>query len=188
MRVQGRDEEIDKDTYARLIGDGVAEQIRRTLDSSSRNVLIDPGQVVAAVSPLVVWETSDRPNALAALLGPFWTTARVRQALGNPTRQALDSRRRNGSLLGLRTPEGVIYYPVAQFHRRNGTVEVRPTLIHLFRALKEHDPWTVGVLMHTPADELDSLTPLEWARQDRDHETLAHYAAVVAREWAAGAA
>lgn len=49
----------------------------------------------------------------------------------------------------------------------------KPALRDFFVVLKEHEPWTVGVLLHTPAEfELRGLTPLEWVKQRGDREAL----------------
>lgn len=120
---------------------------------------------------------------------PVLDRARARQTLGLKSRQALASRVSNGSVLALKSADGAVLYPVSQFHRRSdGTAEVKPALVAFLRTLRAFDPWAVGVLLHTPAPELGGLTPMGWARQDRDPDTLADLAHAVAREWSAGVA
>ncbi|MFC7500928.1 hypothetical protein [Nocardioides sp. GCM10030258] len=130
---------------------------------------------------------AESPNELAELLGPFWSEARVRNALGVLTQQDLASRRRDGSVLGLESSDGVVVYPVSQFHRRpDGCTEVKPDLVPVLQTLSEFDPWAVGLFLQTPAPELDDLTPLEWMRTNRPAEGLEQLAQVLAREWAGG--
>lgn len=50
--------------------------------------------------------------------------------------------------------------------------------------LRDHDPWTIAVLNHTPAPELDDLTPLDWVREGRDAQALVDYARVLKAEFA----
>ncbi|MDN4161134.1 hypothetical protein [Nocardioides abyssi] len=73
-------------------------------------------------------------------------------------------------------------YPLAQFVKRDGVVVVRDGVLRMLEALREQDSWTVAVLLHTPAAELDGLTPLQWMREGRPVEVLAEYAKVLRRE------
>lgn len=127
-------------------------------------------------------------NELAAVVGPFWTEGKVCDALSIDA-QVLASRRESGTVLGLTTTtDGVWVYPVSQFHRRDdGTVEVKPPLVPFLQALRAFDAWTVAVILHTPAPELDDTTPLDWIRQDGSAETLSALATALVREWSAGA-
>lgn len=124
-------------------------------------------------------------NDLVEVVGPVWSEARAIAALDVSAGTA-SSMRDAGSLLGLRTSDGARVYPVAQFQRRDGTVEVKPALVPVLRALRGSDPWAVAVLLHTPAPELDGATPLGWLSDGGSPETLARLARMVAREWAAG--
>jgi hypothetical protein len=127
------------------------------------------------------------PNELADLVGPFWSRAKVSEALGVDERR-LTARVEGGDLLELRTADGVPAYPVFQFERDSDHVEVRPALASVFRTLRDFDPWTVAVLLHTPAPELSGSTPLEWLRSERAAEPVVGLAQTVAKEWAAGSA
>ncbi|WP_182525844.1 hypothetical protein [Nocardioides dongkuii] len=102
------------------------------------------------------------PNELSAVVGPFWSEAKVCAAL-DVTRAALDDRCVVGEVLRLVTADAVSVYPVWQFHRRSdGAAEVKPAVAPVFRLLRRHDPWAVAVLLHTRSPELDGLSPLEW--------------------------
>jgi hypothetical protein len=124
-------------------------------------------------------------DELVALVGPVWSQGRTCEAL-SVSRAELADFRRAGGVLGLTTADGALVYPVSQFHRRGGTVEVRPSLVPFLTALRRFDPWAVAVLLHTPSPELHGATPLDWARGRGDLVALADYAKAVAREWAAG--
>jgi hypothetical protein len=126
-----------------------------------------------------------KPNELVALVGPFWSETKTCAALGISVSD-LASRRDDGTVLGLTTSDGDRLYPIAQFHRLDGRVEVKPALLPLLEALRAFDPWTVAVLLHTPASELDGATPLDWVRSHGAPERLEDLGHVVASEWAAG--
>lgn len=131
----------------------------------------------------------ERQNELAALLGPFWSEGRVRDALGCESTEALDRLAAEGALLVLTSSDGDLFCPLFQFRRvADGTVEVRPALLPVLRTLRAFDPWAVATLLRTPAAEFDGQTPLERAREDSSRPDLATFARTVAREWAAGAA
>lgn len=117
------------------------------------------------------------------LVGPLWSADKTQRALGVPTRAAMRNLCETGSLLGLPTADGVVFYPVAQFETHGGQTRVKPALQHFMVALRERDPWTVAVLLNTPADELDGHTPLVWVRREGDTGTLLEYANIVAAEF-----
>lgn len=190
MKVQGHTEDMEVEEYARSVGERVAHRLATVLRDDTRGDVVfpDPDDVAASLGSLVAYLPEESPNELAALLGPFWSSAKVQDALGVPTRQALASRRKNGSVLGLKTSDGDVVYPVWQFHRRDDAIEVKPALVGMLRILKTFDPWTVAVVLRTPAPELKGLTPIDWVRAGRPAATLVELARVVAREWAAGSA
>lgn len=126
------------------------------------------------------------PNELAALAGPVWSEAKASQSLA-VTRDALAALSRTGDVLRLVTADGQFVYPVWQFSRGDGRVEVKPGLLPLLRTLREFDGWAVALLLRTPAPELEGLSPLDWLGEGRDAEAVAALATVVAREWSAGA-
>lgn len=126
-------------------------------------------------------------NELAALVGPFWTEPKVSVAL-RASVEELAARRHEGTILGLATSDGDLFYPLSQFQQRDGSVEVKPGLLPLFRALRAFDPWAVAVLLHTPSVELDGVTPLEWTRHTHAPEGLADLGHLIASEWGTGTA
>lgn len=190
MKVKGRAGDVAAADYAREVADVWAERLAVVLEQGDRDTeLPAPDEFAETMDSLVVHVREESPNELADLVGPFWTGARTREALGVATRQAMDSRRRSGSILGVKSSDGDLFYPVSQFHRRSdGTVEVKPALVVVFRVLRDFDSWTTAVFLHTPAPELGGRTPLDWVRKGNDAKALEDLAVAVAREWSAGAA
>jgi hypothetical protein len=126
-------------------------------------------------------------NEIAKVVGACWSENKVLTALG-VTSETLAALRSTGRILGLLTSDGARMYPVKQFERRAGAVEVRSALLPVFRVLRGFDPWAVAVLLHTPAPELGDASPLGWLSEGGAPEVLARLAETVAREWAAGSA
>ncbi len=172
-------EEVGREVTHRLSLSLVAAHIDLGEQASS---LPTPSEMADRISDLLIGSGEGR-NEIADLLAPFWSAERTREALGGPSRAALADRRKNGTLLGLKTTDGVIVYPVDQFERRDGRVQVKAGLKPFLSALKRHDPWSVALLAHTPASELDDLTPLEWLRKGLSPDTLRDHARRVDAEW-----
>ncbi len=82
-----------------------------------------------------------REGPWAELLGPVYTTETLRSRLGC-SRQAVESRRKAGTLLAAQTSDGHWIYPASQF-RSDGSVPV--ALVQAARVLRQAtaDPWTV---------------------------------------------
>lgn len=123
-------------------------------------------------------------DELTRLVGPFWSAAKVVDALGLGSGQALDDLLRGGRLLGLTTSDGHKIFPVLQFGAdADGVAEVLPGLAPVLTTLRGHDGWAVAVLLRTPAAELGSRTPLEWIAAEGDPAALATLARRVDAEW-----
>ncbi len=120
---------------------------------------------------------------IADIVGPLWSEARVCSALA-VTVDTLTHWRAVGDVLAVTTADGALLYPVFQFHRHpDRTVEVRPLLLPIFRAMSVFDGWTTAVLLHTPAPELADATPLDWLRDGGSPDAVVALAHVVAGEW-----
>lgn len=157
------------------------DQVEAELSKSQIRQLPPPEQAAEVLRDLVV----AAPHPLAERIGPVWTSVHTREQLSLKSRQALDSRRRTGSILGVKASNGEVYYPVSQFRVINGEVEVRPALAAMFKALRDQDPWAVATLLTVPATELGDQSPLQWERAGRNAETLVMMAHRVRHEWAA---
>jgi hypothetical protein len=140
-------------------------------------------EVADRISDLILTPGDDTPNRLSEHLGPFWSGTKVQRELRLMSRQALDERRKTGRVLALKTSDNHRIYPVSQFQRRGNRVEVKPELVSMLSVLRDHDPWSVAVLLRTPAPELENLTPLDWIHQGRETAATQALAHRVSREW-----
>lgn len=63
-------------------------------------------------APRMIVKSSAAPvqNPLVERIGPVWSGSKTRDALGLRTRQALSSRRANGTMLGVTTTDGQVFY------------------------------------------------------------------------------
>lgn len=132
---------------------------------------------------------SAEPNELADLLGPFWSEAHTRNVLDRELSGSYAKSVATGSVLGVVSSDGDVFYPVFQFRREpagpEAGVRVDPALVPVLRILRDLDPWTVGVFLHTPAPELDDQTPLACLRSEPGGPVaVLELAQVVALEWA----
>src|SRR5690625_3553148 len=167
------------DDYAHDIGERLASGLRdRGVDPAQ---LPNPAEAAALLLDMAAAPAGDR---LAELAGPVWTGSKVQAELGLNSRQALEYRRKSGSVLGVKTADGMVLYPILQFYRTAGGTAVKPGIASMFRVLCEIDPWSVLVLLHTPAEELGGSTPLEWERHHRgEADSLVELARAFAAEW-----
>lgn len=154
-------------------------QVENELGSADVELLPTPKRAAALLRSL-----AEAPHPLAERIGPVWTAVHTRGQLDLTSRQALDNRRRSGSVLGVKTSgTGRVFYPVFQFRTVAGRVEVRPALAAVFKILRSQDPWAVAMLLTVPAPELDGLSPLAWERAGRPEAALAAYAQRIRRDW-----
>lgn len=128
--------------------------------------------------------TDIEPNELADLLAPFWSQRRTCEALGISVEQLAEevAARR---VLGLGAPGRTKpFFPVEQFERASdGRIRVKPGLVGFMTGLKSHEPWTIGVALKLPMEELDDLTPLDWLRDGGEPVRLVEAARILNSEW-----
>jgi hypothetical protein len=109
----------------------------------------------------------------AALVGDTFDTAEVRQLL-NLTRQALEARRRNGSLIGLASDRSGTLYPAWQFDTRHQ--RVRPEIASLVSRFRdEADDVTEAEIVawaSTSQADLNGETPAAWLVAEGDIDQL----------------
>lgn len=184
-RRQWAGSDYDRGEYRRAVMRQVQQALDEALDRAESDELgiPEPEEFARAITDIVIGPYEH--NALAERVGPFWSSAKVRNELGVRTRQALDSRIASGSLLAVRTADGRLLFPISQFERRGGRVVVRDGLRPLLSTMRDQDGWSVALLIVTPAPELGGQTPLAWARSGGDPERLAHLAKQVRLEWLA---
>lgn len=109
----------------------------------------------------------------AALVGETLDTAEVRQLL-DLTRQALEARRRNGSLLGLASDRSGTRFPAWQFdpvHKR-----VRPEVASVVAKFRDEaediTEATIVSWASTNQPDLDGETPVSWLLAGKDLDRL----------------
>ncbi len=109
----------------------------------------------------------------AALVGETLDTAEVRQLL-DLTRQALEARRRNGSLLGLASDRSGTRFPAWQFdpvHKR-----VRPEVASVVAKFRDEaediTEATIVSWASTNQPDLDGETPASWLLAGKDPDRL----------------
>ena len=99
-------------------------------------------------------------------IGPFYDTDGVMDLLGGISKQAVHDRVRRHRLLALRTGNGRLVYPAAQFTGRrvvDGLGAVLDVLVP-----DETEAWAVAAWLTTPDPALDGLTPVAALADRRD--------------------
>jgi hypothetical protein len=121
-------------------------------------VLIDFGAIGSAVAEIdpgavdLAREIEHRTDVVRRAGGML--SAEAVGKLLNISRQAVDKRRRNETLLAIRQG-GDWQYPRAQFHEH----EVIPALADVVRGLKESGPWVTLEFLITEDDVLGDISP-----------------------------
>ena len=179
MRVRGQELDVAPDNYVQQLTEAFARRL------TERAKAWEAHQVTAPpVEEIVDLYTDLLPAAdfaLDAEIGPFYDTTNAATILGGITKQAVASRRANGSILAVQSAEGRWAYPTFQF--AGGDVDAR--LLPAIQALRGCPRWSVALWFVTPNDDLGAATPLQWARTpDHSLEPLVTSAAHTARAWA----
>ena len=107
-------------------------------------------------------------------LGPFYNSDGARQQLGNITKQAVDSRRRTGTILAMQTQDSTWLYPAWQF---TGGGAIHDVLVPVLRALRGMDRWQSGVWLVSDHPDLDGTSPRQALREGVDPAQVAALAA-----------
>jgi hypothetical protein len=127
--------------------------------------------------------TVPAPSDWDELLGPFYSTSKVAQLLGNVSRQAIAERRERRTLLGLRTAEGSYVYPAFQFDAHN---EVLPGLADVLQCFdpKDVDAWTVAGWLVSSQRSLSGRSVIEALTSGREREKVVALAGAQAARYA----
>lgn len=179
MKVRGRNEPVAADDYTsriqQFLGQKLREQVTRWEEAGA---LAPPeDEVVHALISALPQRTED--PALAEAVGPVYDTSGVMRILG-VTKQAIDDRRRNGSILALRTGDGMWVYPAFQFDGGR----IHPGLLPAVRSLKDAPPWASALWFVTPNERLDELSPVDFVHQGLPVEYVHQRAHALAADWA----
>lgn len=103
-------------------------------------------------------QQADVPSAsYETRLGPFYSSAGVMRLLKIPTKQALDDRRRRGTILAAQTADDVWVHPSFQFDPTAHSV--RRELAPVLAALKNAPRGGAGLWLVTPHPELQLQAP-----------------------------
>jgi DNA-binding transcriptional MerR regulator len=99
-----------------------------------------------------------QPSEWDERAGPFYTTRAVCERLGGISRQAVLERRRRGSILGLKTADGVWVYPTWQFLDDG---RLRPGLRDVLGPFAERgiDGWEVAAWLESTSKDLGGASP-----------------------------
>lgn len=127
---------------------------------SDYEVLLKALQVPGCVEtdssvPLMIRGFEERDKLLKARGGVLAAEAVAKHL--HMSRQAVDKRRRAGTLVGLPIGRRGYAYPAWQFGHE-GTV---PGLERMLRALADHDPWMQSIFLLNPNSELGGVAPID---------------------------
>jgi hypothetical protein len=123
-----------------------------------------------------------KPSRWDRLLGPFYGTSQVARLLGGVSRQALADRRQRGTLLGLKTTDGVVVYPVFQFDEKNKLLPGLSEVLQCFRG-GGVDEWTLAGWLVARSRALGDRSVVEWLRQGLELQTALALARDAARRF-----
>lgn len=127
--------------------------------------------------------TVPSPSRWDEALGPFYSTSKVSQLLGDVSRQAIADRRKRRTLLGLRTVDGVVVYPVFQFDDRNEVLEGWSDVLQTFDP-KDVDDWTLAAWLVARQETLGGLSVVDWLRAGRPKDAVLSLARAQATRFA----
>ena len=154
----------DAAAYEALVLDRVRSILEEHLERllSAGSPLPDPDDLADAMTAGI--PDSSGASEYERLCGPFYSSAGVMRLLGIRTKQALDDRRRRGTILAARTADRVWVYPAFQFdvaHRR-----VKSDLVPVIGALKSAPRWGALLWLVTPQPRLGDRSPVDAASGD----------------------
>lgn len=127
--------------------------------------------------------TDDATRMMLNAVGPLWSRERTRKALGLDD-ATLVRAVTDGSLLGVQTDDEQWFFPLSQFESIGANVaRVRPGLIGYLEATADKDRWSVAMMLNSPTEELDGLSPIEWLRAGRPEDKVTDFGQMLAGEW-----
>ncbi len=149
-------------------------------------------ELVARHSPVLDMDPSALAERMLAVvprsqvydkeLGPFHTTDGVRHLLGGVSRQAVFDRVRRGTLLQVRTADGVSLYPIFQFEGAKVSPSLRDVLVQ-FRSVPV-DGWAIGAWLVAPVADLGGVAPRAWLSDPGNPvKPVVRLAAQTAAQW-----
>jgi hypothetical protein len=133
--------------------------------------LPEPAELAASMTAALPDAQVDHPYAA---FGPYYSSRGVMRVLRIDTKQALDDRRRRGTILGAKTSDGAWVYPAFQFDVRKH--HVRSELTDVLAALKGAPRWGALLWFTTSHPDLDNKSPLDAVRESHAHSQVVAFA------------
>lgn len=181
MKVRGRPERIDAHAYEVSIQRALRQRLRQQIENWESSGIVAPPEDEVAEAMVAAIPERTESNEIAEAVGPMYSTKGVMRILG-VTKQAIDDRRRNGTILAARTADGSWVYPAFQF--QDGAVN--PTLKPALRALRSIPAWAAALWFVTPNDQLHDLTPVDFVHHGHNVEYVTQSATAFAADLAVG--
>jgi hypothetical protein len=153
------------------------------IDECERDVEAQRGCAARARGPIAPRTPDGSTEDLPLLIAPLWSALHVSRQLG-VDESTLNVLRARAQVLAVPLRDGSLGYPSAQFETAGATVRVRPDLARFMHVLRRRDPWTVAILLHTPARDLRGGTPIAWVTSGRPGQALVDYAEALETQFA----
>ncbi len=165
--------------YQEVLLAELTHQISDRLRNTDVSELDSPANVARQMTALLP-QTQAHP--WAQQIGPFYDTAGVVAMFGS-SKAAVSDRVQRGTLIGARTRNGTMVYPVFQFEGR----EVHPGIKNVLGAFKRSglDGWAIASWFTVPAEDLGGQTPAQWIRNGQDVAVARELALETVARWTA---
>lgn len=165
---------------ARYVTQGLEERLARYPEEGPALARLGSAQDLARR----MLEVVPSPSRWDELLGPFYSSGQVAKILGGISRQALADRRERRTLLGLKTADGVVVYPIFQFDDGNRVLRGLAEILQAFRG-SEVDDWTLAGWLVSPLKPPRGQSVIQWLRAGGGLEAPLALARDAARRFAA---
>jgi hypothetical protein len=100
-------------------------------------------------------------------LGPFYGASQAARVCGGISGQQLDDLRKSRAVLGLKTSDGALVYPVFQFDDQNRVLHGLPDVLRCFPS-GDDDDWAMAGWLISPLRGLEGRSAVQWLREVRD--------------------
>lgn len=179
MKIRGSPRDVPPEAYSNQVVEAIAERVRFLASTWDQTATPAPPEEELVEAVLGLSPLAQVDNELGDQVGPFYDTAGVMKVLDGVTKQAVAARRRKGTVLALRTADGMWVYPVFQFN--GGGVD--RSLLPAIRAFRDSPAWSAALWFVTGNDDLDGMSPLEWVKAGFPAAAVAASARLTAAEW-----
>lgn len=162
--------------------EGVARQVAKLAETGTLD-RVDPTRLAATM--LQAFPTPLPPNPMSEQIGPdFYDTDGVIAVLSSRrekpiTKQAIESRRKNWTLVAVQTADNVWIYPTWQF----SDGKVCPGITELIKLFKDQDRWAAADWITTPQGELGNSSAALWVLDGRPVDTPRELASHTIARW-----